>query len=408
VKVIQIIARMNVGGPALQMVEGGLALSEAGHEGLIVAGEPGIWEGDSTHLALAAGLRVERVPSMGREVAPHRDLAALASLTALLRRERPDLVHTHTAKAGSLGRVAARMAGVPALVHTFHGHVLHGYFGRVGSAAALAVERFLGRRTDAIVVEGETQRTEILGLGIGSPETVRSIPIGVPLGPYRDRAGEPGWLRAELGCDGSTPLVGAVMRLAPVKAPWDLLEAFRIARGSHPEARLAILGVGPLGSPFRRRLETLGLSDAVRLLGYRPDLAGFYRDLDLLALSSWSEGMPTCLVEAQAAGVAVCATRVGAVAEVVGAVPGDGTPPSPSGDGPSALLVPPRDPAALGRAMSELLADPGRRRALGEAGRKQAERFDARLLRERILDLYESLAGGAVTRPDSGGTGESA
>jgi glycosyltransferase involved in cell wall biosynthesis len=191
----------------------------------------------------AAGAEVVAVPGLGRAVRPLDDLRALGALAALVRRARPAIVHTHTAKGGALGRAAAVLAGAPRRVHTFHGHVLEGYFGRAASEAARAAERFLAAATDAVVCLSPRQRRDLVGRFRVVPRSrAFVIPPGLDLEPYRDVSALRGRLRAELAIPPGAPLLGAIGRLVPVKGPDLLLDAFAEIARARPDARLVVAG----------------------------------------------------------------------------------------------------------------------------------------------------------------------
>src|SRR5262245_44734051 len=212
-RVMRVITRLNVGGPSFQAIYLTERLQAPDFASSLVVGSVGPGEGSLEFLALQRRVPFTRVPALGREISFRSDARTLFDLYRAIRRARPHLVHTHLAKAGTLGRVAARLARVPALVHTYHGHVLRGYFSARKTALLTRIERALARWTDRIVVLSETQEREILGFGVGRPEQMVRIPLGLELGPFLQASVHRGALRAELGVAGSSPLVGIVARL---------------------------------------------------------------------------------------------------------------------------------------------------------------------------------------------------
>jgi glycosyltransferase involved in cell wall biosynthesis len=304
---------------------------------------------------------------------------ALLALLRLMRRFRPHVVHTHTAKAGTLGRLAARLAGVPVVVHTYHGHVFHGYFSPRKSRIFLAIERMLARWTDRLLTVSDEVRAELLALGIGSPERLTVVPLGLDLHRFVECGARRGELRRELGVEGSVPLVGIVARLAPVKAHEVFLQAARSVSDRVPGVQFLVVGDGERRGALEAMARGLGLRDRVRFLGWRADLDRVYADLDLAVLCSRNEGSPVSLIEAMASGRAVVATRVGGVPDVVD-------------DGVTGHLVAPGDPRGLADAMVGLLADPERRRAFGAAGRKRVcPAYGAERLLADVARLYAEL-----------------
>ncbi|MBI4493655.1 MAG: glycosyltransferase [Chloroflexi bacterium] len=380
-KVLRIITRLNIGGPAIHTILLTEQLDPARFESLLVAGSTTPTEGDMLHLARRKHVAPHAVAELGRELNARDDLVALQKLYQLMRRERPQIVHTHMAKAGTLGRLAARLARVPVVVHTYHGHVFHSYFSRPKTALFLAIERVLARATDRLVVVGEQQRREIAAYRIAPLHKLVAIPLGLELEPFLAVQGPSGHLRAELGLGAATPLVGIVARLVPIKAHEDFLAAAARVRAALPEARFVVLGDGERRQELEALAKQLGLGAAVRFLGWRQDLPDLYADLDVVALSSLNEGSPVALIEAMAAGRAVAATNVGGVGEVVK-------------DEVTGLTVPPRSPERLAEAMVRLLRDPALRARLGTAARIEVyPRHSVRRLCADVANLYvETLA----------------
>ncbi len=383
-KVVRLIARLNVGGPAVHVILLSEAMGREGWQTLLVKGREGPKEGDMLALARAKGVSTHLLPELGRELAPAADLRSLVRLLGLLWRERPEVVHTHTAKAGAVGRAAAllynALAGLSGrprakLFHTFHGHVLRGYFGPAKSRLFLAVERWLARRSTALITLSEGLRRELVELGVAPEERFRVIPLGLELKPFLTAT--PGQLRAELGLAPGAPLVGLVGRLVPIKAVDQFLEAAGAVAEARPEAHFVVIGDGELRGALEAQADALGLAGTVHFLGFRFDLERLYPDLDVVALSSRNEGTPVSLIEAMAAGRPVVATRVGGVPDLVE-------------DGESGLLVPPDDPKALAEAILSLLGSPERRRAMGERGRARVyPALDISRLAADLKALYQ-------------------
>jgi len=378
--VARVITRLNVGGPAIQALLLTERLDPERYETILLCGRPGPREGDMLELRGIADVRPSIVPALGREISLVADLRALWHLVRLLRAYRPDIVHTHLAKAGLLGRVAARAAGARVVVHTFHGNVLQGYFGPVRSWLLLQLERVLARISTAVVSIAPSQSRELTRLGIGDVARRVELPLGLDLAPFLDPPR--GEIRRELGLAPDALVVGIVARLVPIKDLGTfLLAAQRIAR-ARPEVRFLVVGDGPERGALEGRAEALGLAGALTFLGWRADLAAIYGDCDVVLLTSRNEGTPVSLIEALAAGRAVVATRVGGVPDVV------------EGCG---ILVPAGDDAAVAAAALEILSDPGRRERLGRAGRDRVyPAYDAATLVTRIDSLYQRLLG----RPD--------
>lgn len=389
-RVARVISRLNVGGPAIHTILLAAGLDPGGFESRLYVGTPGPAEGDLSPLARARGVEPVSVPGLGRSIHPGRDLAALARLAREFRDLRPHIVHTHAAKAGALGRVAARLARVPITLHTFHGHVLRGYFDPVTTAAFRGIERVLGRRTTRIIALSPGQREELLAMGIGRPDRVCVVPLGLELDRFLEAQAHRGALRRHLGLPPEAKLVGIVARLVPIKDHASFIAAAaRVARAD-PSVHFVLAGDGPIRAGLEVAAAEAGLGSRVHFLGWWEDLPALYADLDVVALASRNEGTPVSLLEAMAAGVPVVATAVGGVPDVVC-------------HGETGLLVPPGDPAALAAALASLLGDPERRCTLGLAGRRAAfPAYDAKGLIARIEALYLELAAG----PGAGGRQE--
>jgi glycosyltransferase involved in cell wall biosynthesis len=302
----------------------------------------------------------------------------LGRLVGLFRRLRPDLVHTHTAKAGTLGRVAARLAGVPLVVHTFHGHVMEGYFSPALTRVYMGIERALARGTDRIVTVSPRVRASLLARGIGRPEQLEVVPLGLPL--QRFAAAVPGLarLRERLAVPREAPLLGIVGRLVPIKDHPTLFAA--MTREEAGAAHLVVVGDGERRATLEALARDLGLARRVHFLGWREDLEAILPELDVLICCSRNEGTPVAVIEAMAAGVPVLSTDVGGVADLLT-------------HGETGWLVPPGDAAALAAGIGELLADPARRGRMVAAARPAAleAHGEAGLIR-RIEALYVALA----------------
>ncbi len=379
IRVLRVIARLNVGGPALHATLLTERLVPERYETRLVAGTEAAGEGN--YLALRGrpleGLHV--LPALGREIRGGHDLAALVQLTRLIRDFAPHVVHTHTAKAGTLGRLAAVLAKVPVVVHTYHGHVLHGYFTPAVSRLFVAIERWLARRSDRLIAVSETVAAELLARGIGTAERFAVVPLGLDLERFLHAERARGELRAELGLAPGVPLVGIVARLVPVKAHEVFLAAAAGVARTVPEARFLVIGDGERRPALEAEAGRLGLGGRVRFLGWRRDLERVYADLDVAVLSSRNEGSPVSLIEAMAAARPVVSTRVGGVPDLVE-------------DGVTGCLVPPADGPALAEAIRDLLANPERRQTLGLAGRKRVfPAFGAERLLSDIDRLYTTL-----------------
>jgi glycosyltransferase involved in cell wall biosynthesis len=374
-KVVRVIARLNVGGPARHATILNDRLRSRGFDTLLVHGTPASFEGSLLQLAVDRQLRCRHIPELGRRVSFLGDARALVKLIILLFREQPDVVHTHTAKAGSLGRIAAALYNATRprrrralVVHTFHGHVLTGYFGRVINTLVRLIERVLARSTDVIITISERQRADIVQrFAIAPARRVVIVTLGLEL----DSLARLAERRATAG----EIVFGYVGRLTAVKDLPTALQAAAIAMRSAP-SRLVIVGDGELRGDLETLASRLGIRDRVDFTGWEFDLAKVYQSIDCLVLSSLNEGTPVAIIEAMAAGVPVVATAVGGVPDVVT-------------DGRTGALVPPGNPEKLAEAMLLLARDPALRVRLRTAGRAEAlRRYGADRLADDVASLY--------------------
>ncbi len=377
-KVLRVITRLNIGGPAQHVVLLTAGLRRLGWETDLVTGRVDPDEGDMGDLALSAGVRPVVVPALRNGAGPLADLRTLLSLYRFFRRERPALVHLHLLKARVLGGLAARWARVPIVVETLHGTLLAGYYAAPLTRLLAALERWLARRMDAVVAVSPAVARELAAARVVSGPRVHVIPLGLDLERFRDGAARP-TLRRSLGAPAEVPLVGIVGRLVPIKGVDAFIDAAAQIRRRLPAAQFVVVGDGPLRLDLERRAREAGLAGQVHFLGWRRNLEELYPDLDLIMLTSLNEGTPVSIIEAMAAGRAVVATRAGGVVDVVE-------------DGVTGVLVPPRDPGALAAAAVALLNDPERRRRMGEAARSAVlPRYGAARLVEETDALYRAL-----------------
>jgi glycosyltransferase involved in cell wall biosynthesis len=386
IRICRVIARMNIGGPAVHITQLTAGLDPERFEQRVVTGVEAPHEASMLGLARARGVEPVVIPSLGRELSARDDLVTLHALYRQFRTWKPHIVETHTAKAGTLGRVAALLARVPVRIHVFHGHVFHGYFSPRKTRVFLAIERALARISTRIITLNETQRCEILGFGIGTPEKVVAIPLGLELAPLL-AGGTPGALRAELGLppdSQNAPLVGIIGRLAPIKRHDVFLRAARSVMERVPDSHFVVIGDGETRSQVEALIHQLGLQEHVHLLGWRDHAATLaaFADLDVVALTSDNEGLPTALIEAMAAAKPVVATNVGGVSGLVQ-------------DGVTGLLAPPGDDRKVAEHLVHLLRDPAARQRMGAAGRTAAyPRYDVSTLLKTMSGFYTSLTSG--------------
>jgi glycosyltransferase involved in cell wall biosynthesis len=383
VKILRVIARLNMGGPALHVAYLTAGLRERGYDTTLVAGTLARGEDSMAFVAEGLDVPVVGIPELGREISPVRDLLATVRLAALIRRERPQILHTHTAKAGTVGRVAALLAGrarPPIVVHTFHGHVLYGYFGPLRSRFFRLLERWLARHTTALVAVSPQVRDDLVSLGVAPADKFVVVRLGIELeervGGNSDSREE---MRRYLGISSARFAVGWVGRMTAVKRTDDVLDAFKRLQERGVAATLCLVGDGPDRPGLERRAHELGIMRDTLFLGYQEDVGPLYAAFDALMLPSGNEGTPVSVIEALAAGTPVVATRVGGVPDVVR-------------DGEDGFLVEPGASDELAARLAELARDPALRDRFGAAGRARVlPRYAVDRLVDDIDRLYRSL-----------------
>ena len=374
--VLRVIARLNMGGPAHHVSILSSRLPSERYRTVLVSGRVGAGEEE-----LPTPVTPLRLEHLSPKLDLRADAVTVWQLARLIRRRRPDIVHTHTAKAGFVARLAARLAlgATPLVVHTYHGHVLEGYFGRGRTLLYRTLERLMGRLSDALVGVSQATVDDLVRLRIAPARKFRVIPLGLDLARYaqpdaRLRAAE----RAALDIPDASVVAVFMGRLVPIKRVDVLLDALAAALARRPEIVLVVVGGGECEARLRAQAEALGIAAAVRFVGYRADIASILAAGDVAVLSSANEGTPVALIECAAAGMPLVATDVGGVRDVVA----DGT----------GELVRAGDALALGDAVARLAADPDRRREMGAAARRHVlARYDAARLVSDVDALYREL-----------------
>ena len=347
--VVRIIDRLNVGGPAIHAVLTARGLPR--YRTILIIGSVEPNEADMGYLLDGSDVELITIPSLGRELRPLRDLKTAWQLYRVLREIGPDVVHTHKAKAGALGRLAALAARVPVRVHTFHGHVFHGYFSPAKTQVFLNIERALAKVTNRLVALSDGLVDELAKkYSIAQKDHFSVVPLGLDLAPFATAEKHAGTLRQLIGAAPDEELIGIVGRMVPVKDHKTFVEAARLL----PRGRFIFIGGGELEDEIKSLAKDL----PCHFLGWQRDVHRLYADLSVLALSSVNEGTPVALIEAMAAGIPVAATAVGGVPDVL----------RDRGE-----LAPPQNPQALADAIT---------RALSPAARERAARIRPEILKQ--------------------------
>jgi glycosyltransferase involved in cell wall biosynthesis len=368
--VVRIIDRLNVGGPAIHAVLTARGLPRYRTVLIIGSVEPN--EADMGYLLEGSGVECIVIPSLGRELRPLRDLRTAWELYRTVRRLDPDVVHTHKAKAGALGRLVALLARVPVRVHTFHGHVFHGYFGPAKTQIFLGIERILARFTSRLVALSGGLADELAGrYHIAERDHFSIVPLGLDLAPFAASQQYSGTLRRMIGAADGDELIAIVGRMVPVKDHRTFVEAARLLQ--RPRAKFVFIGGGELEDEIKQLAKDL----PCHFLGWQRDLHKLYPDLSALVLSSVNEGTPVALIEAMAAGIPVAATRVGGVADVLR-------------QGARGELAPAGDPAALAQAIERALASKPRAARIRD---EILTEYGAERLCRDLANLYDRLLG---------------
>lgn len=316
-RIVRVFTRLNIGGPSRHVILLTAGLNTDGFQTTLIVGREGPAEGNMYADAAAHGVRPLIIPELRREIHPLDDLRALWKLYRSIARLKPHIVHTHASKAGALGRVAARAARVPIVVHTFHGHTFHSYFHPLTARFFRFIERRLARRTTRIVAVSESVKRDLIAYRIADENQVVVIPLGLELDRFVTASRWRGDFRRELGLGSNAPVICSVGRLVAVKNHRLLFQAMRYVVGQMADAVLVVVGDGELRHELEQAAASLSLGQRTFFLGWRNDLERIYADADVVVNHSLNEGTPVALIEAMAAARPVIATRVGGNADVV-------------------------------------------------------------------------------------------
>ncbi|WP_373499477.1 glycosyltransferase [Desulfococcus sp.] len=396
IKVLLIISRLNIGGPASHVHLLATGLNPRKFETRVVTGRISSGEGNMAYLFRPGDSRPLMISELQREIRPILDIRAFLQILRLIGRERPDIVHTHTAKAGFTARFAVILYNAlrkqnVAMVHTFHGHVFEGYFNRLRSAMFVNIERFLGRAADAVLAISPSQKRDLVHTyRIGSPKKIQVIELGFDLTPFRAARKRRGAFRERMGVPADDVLIGIVGRLVPIKNHRLFLHAAGQVLATHPGRPItfAVVGDGELRSELESECRALGIAEFVKFCGWIKEIPMVYADLDILALTSNNEGTPVSIIEAMAASVPVIATDAGGVGDLLGGASG--------GRGKNGFAVCERgvlcrrqDADVFAEGLNYLIAEDA---AAGRERTTAARRYvEAQYGRDRLIRKIESL-----------------
>jgi len=377
IKLIHIITRLDKGGSAENTFLTLKGLDKSRYEVSLIAGPVEDPSQDRRNQIEESGVSYIQVPQLRRNINFFFDFPALLKIRRLLKRDKPDIVHTHTSKAGLLGRLAARLAGIPSIIHTPHGHVFFGYFGALKTKMFVLLEKLASRITDKIIALTPREKADYLRYKVAKEDKLVVIPSGIELHkcqypPKEERSK----LRRELGIPDRSAVVGTAGRLVPVKGPGFLLQAVGQVISEHPDTYLVFAGDGPLRKNLAKDAVDRGLAKKIIFTGWRDDMARVLSVFDVFCLPSLNEGMGRVLVEAMALGKPVVASDAGGIPDLI--IPGK-----------NGILVPPQDPEELARQIRFLIENREEREKLGRAGKEMASAYSDEVMVKKIAELYE-------------------
>ena len=375
--ILRIITRLDRGGSTRMVLDLTKELADDGVHGVIIYGKTTEPETDLEAYAAGHNIDLYNIPQLVREIAPIKDRLAFIKIRRIIRQVKPDIVHTHTSKAGIIGRFAAWSAGVRHIVHTPHGHIFYGYFNSFVTSVFIMIERLASRITEKITVLTGKGLSDHVRMGIGSEDKFSVIHSGVDVNRYSNGDGDS--IRSETGFAGRV-IVGWAGRLVPIKNCSLFIEAASLIKKRYPDTRFIVAGDGEERELIERLAGKLNLSESTAFLGDCKDMPSVMAAFDVFVLSSHNEGFGRVLVEAMASGAVVVSTHVGGTADVIE-------------DGVSGILVPPGNPSAMADAVCKVLDDDDLRVRLVKAGEKRAGLFDIRVMVDKFEELYAEILG---------------
>ena len=386
-KILHVITRLDMGGSAQNTLLTCLGLSKMNYNVILAYGlsiESQMTTSEKRSVARQIedatnnGLRAITVPSLVRKINPVRDIKTFWFLYRLMLTERPAIVHTHTSKAGILGRLAARLTGVPIIVHTPHGHVFYGHFNPVVTRLFLWIETLFAFFTAKIIALTEGERNDLVKYAVCKPEKLTTIHSGVEINRFMNAKVSPQKKKKALGLNPDRQLVGTVGWLLPIKGPGYLIKAMHHVWQLYQSVDLVFVGKGQLERELRNETLRLGVSDKVKFLGWRDDIHEIIPIFDVFVLPSLNEGMGRVLVEAMASGRPIVASRTGGIPDLVT-------------HEETGLLVAPADEHGLADAIESILRDPKKAKIMGQNGKARSQRFSVESMVDKIDALYTDL-----------------
>lgn len=380
VRVVNIVTRLSIGGVLHHVTNLMCGLDRSKYEQQLVCGFEGAGERSMREHIRAQGVTPILIPHLvGNPRVNISDTLAFMHILRLLRQQRPAILHTHTSKAGLLGRVAGRLTGVPVIVHTFHGLVLKGHYGPLKTNAVRAVERWLARFSDRLITVSNADKKDLLAYRVAPSHKIEVIPLGLELNQFIYSRKRRGVLHRELGLDSARRLIGIVGRIAPIKNHRLFFDAMARVLAEHAMAHVVVVGDGDLRPEMESYVDKIGIANRVSFLGWRHDLAQVYTDLEVVVISSNNEGTPVSAIEAMATGRPVVATRVGGLPDLIS-------------DGDTGYLVAPGNVTQLASAVERVLGDGETTDRLRRNARESVkDKFAVERLATDVDSLYRKL-----------------
>jgi glycosyltransferase involved in cell wall biosynthesis len=379
IKVLHIITRLDKGGSAENTFLTVKGLDKKRYDVTLMSGPVQDPSQERRSQVEECGIQYIHIPVLVRNINVVYDAIALFKIWRFLAKEKFDVVHTHTSKAGLLGRFAARLAGAPLIVHTPHGHVFFGYFGPLKTKIFIFLEKLANRMTDKIVALTHREKADYISYRTCPEEKITVIHSGIELDKFQEyTSAEKRKLKKEIGLPGDSFVLGTAGRLVPVKGPEFLIKASQTILSEHPRTYFVFAGDGPLKEDLEKKATEAGVKKNIFFPGWRDDIVRILAAFDVFCLPSLNEGMGRVLVEAMAHGIPIVASDVGGIPDLVI-------------HGKNGFLVPPKNPEELAKHIQILIQNEDERRKMGEAGKKMAQRFSHYTMVIKIAELYEEL-----------------
>ncbi|MBU1863221.1 MAG: glycosyltransferase family 4 protein [Candidatus Omnitrophica bacterium] len=378
-KVLYIITRLDRGGTTDYIIETIASLDRERYQTMLVYGHTNDPDGQIKKRLHEKNIRCFCIDELQRELNLWKDTIAFLRLYSIIKKEKFDIVHTHSSKAGIVGRWAAWIAGTKYIVHTPHGHIFYGYFGTVVTKVFIYIERLTGLITDKIITLTQIGKEDHIRFKIARAEKFIPIYSGIEVSRFRNTHVDPLLIRKKMHIPPDTPVIGTVSRLTYIKGNAFLIDALSLVIQTYPQTLLLVIGDGEERNSLEDKVQQLGLVDNVRFLGFRDDVFELLHALDIFVLASLNEGLGKAILEAMACGKPVIASRTGGVPEVVR-------------DGVTGILVPPGDSESLARTLLSLMGNKEKAQELGMKGKEMvSDVFSVKRMIENIDDVYKRL-----------------